>query len=133
MPQITSILLCFNYLNAYIIEGIIIITSCLGALNLYLAQEKLPWYADSLLENKIFLFSSICFLIIILFFSIIIVFFRFKGIINLHYNCFSFYLSYICIFSSLFGLITDLFIYVLLMTNMKYYNLAIKSGKSLQN
>ena len=133
MPQVTSILLCFNYLNAYIIEAGTIIFSCLGALNLYFTQKKLPWYADSLLERKIFLFSSICFLIIIFFLSIIKAFFRFKGIIKSQCNCFSFYLSLICIFSSLFGLITDLFMYVLLMTNMKYYNLAIKSKKSLQN
>ena len=133
MPQVTSILLCFNYLNAYIIEAGTIIFSCLGALNLYFTQKKLPWYADSLLERKIFLFSSICFLIIIFFLSIIKAFFRFKGIIKSQCNCFSFYLSLICIFSSLFGFITDLFLYVLLMTNMKYYNLAIKSKKSLQN
>lgn len=122
MPQVTSMLFCFNYLTAYAIEAITIALSCFGILNLYLTKIILPWYADSSLENKIFIFSNLFFFIIIISLTISILTLRYKSLININYNNIGFYISIVSIFSSLFGLVATLFIYVLLMANMNYYN-----------
>ena len=133
MSQITSILLCFNYLNAYTIEASIIILSCLGISDLYITKILLPWYADSILEGKIFLWSNLFFYVAIICFTISMVFLRCKALINSEYNNLGFYLSIVCIFASLFGLITTLFIYVLLITNMKFFSSEKKNPKNAKD
>lgn len=129
MAQITSILLCFNYFSAYTIEIIIIITSTAGLVNLFFSKTFIPWYADSVFEEKVFIATSVLFLVTIIIIIFLILILRFLGSLNSTCSNFGFYLSIVTIFSSLFGLITSFIIYVFLLTNMKYYNYFLQKAK----